>query len=208
MTALSTRGSVGTTVASGDQLRPPLREAPARMATAGSSDDRNAGRPLKYTVPSPPAETHGSEAASYGPPVQRVSPESVTRSHVLPPSRDVPIRSLRAAKPRSCCHVATMLRGSAGLTVIEGSISAPATCVSSRSAPGHPAANGLGPEIAFTSFTLYAGPWPGGAPLAAAAKTALPKTMTRKPAKAPSRIEPPPPVVGDELIAYVFFRPP
>src|SRR5215212_4069319 len=97
-------------------------------------------------VPSGPADSHGSVAESAVPPVHTVRPGIVLRFHVLPPSNDDPIRSLRAVKPRSCCQVATMFRGFDGLTVIAGSISSPATWVSSRAAPGQPAANGLGPD--------------------------------------------------------------
>ena len=47
-----------------------------------------------------------------------------------------------------------MFRGLSGLTVIAGSSSWPVIFVSSRKPPGQPAAKGLGPEIAFRSFTL------------------------------------------------------
>ena len=73
----------------------------------------------------------------------------------LAPSSDDATRSVRAAAPRSCCQVAMMLCGLAGLTVIAGSISSPAILSPSPRGPGQPAANGLAAEIACKSFTLY-----------------------------------------------------
>jgi hypothetical protein len=61
---------------------------------------------------------------SAAPPVHLVSPGIALRVHVLPPSREEPTRSLRDCYgPTSCFKVATMFRGSAGFTVMAGSIS-------------------------------------------------------------------------------------
>jgi len=96
--------------------------------------------------------------------VQTVRPGIVLRVHVLPPSSEEATRSLRAdAGPTSCFQVATRLRGLSGLTVIAGSSSWSVMVVSSKRAPGQPAAKGLGPEITRRSLTLY-----GSASLAAA----------------------------------------
>jgi hypothetical protein len=80
------------------------------------------------------------------------------RRHVVPPSCDHPMRSLRAIMPRSCCHVPMRFRGCAGLTAIAGSISSPAMCVSSSAARGQPPANGLGPD---TTRSCSPAPGPG-----------------------------------------------
>jgi hypothetical protein len=158
------------TVAGGRQVRPPSRERLATTAVVGGSVEMSAPRPLKYTVPSPPAATHGSEPASAVPPVQAVSPGMVRRFHVLPPSREEATRSLRdwLAEPTSCFQAATMLRGLAGLTVTAGSSSWPVMAWSSKRAPGQPPANGLGPDTTRRSFTLYGRPWCGPAPATAA----------------------------------------
>ena len=114
----------------------------------------SAARPLKYTVPSPPAETHGSEPVSAVPPVQTVKSGIVVRVHVLPPSCEDATRSLRVEiGPTSCFHVAMMFRRSAGFTAIAVSSSRPVMFVSSNRAPGQPAAKGLGPEIACRRLT-------------------------------------------------------
>ena len=116
------------------------------------------------------------------PPVQAVRPGIWLHRHVLPPSCDHPMRSLRAVKPRSCCQVPMGFGGCAGLTAIAGSISSPATCVLSSAAPGQPPANGLGPhhpqmpaapgpELATAGDTLPA----RRSPLAAAANPAVAK---------------------------------
>jgi hypothetical protein len=92
----------------------------------------------------------------------------VRRVQVLPPSAEVATRSLRDARgPTSCFQVATRLRGLVGLTVTIGSSSYPVMAVSSKRAPGQPAANGLGPEITRSCFTLY-GPTVCGRPPATA----------------------------------------
>src|SRR5262249_62269285 len=112
---------------------------------------------------------HGSEATSAVPPVHTVRPGIVRRAHVLPPSSEEATRSVRAdTGPLSCFQVATILRGFAGLTVIAGSVTKPATWNLSNPRPGPPAANGLGPDATRSSFTRY-GPAPCGprpAPLA------------------------------------------
>src|SRR3954454_13111793 len=105
----------------------------------------------------PPADTQGSLAESAVPPVHLVSLGMVWRDHVRPPSWDVPIRSLRPPTPRSCCQVATIVRGCLGLTVTAGSISAPGMCVPSCGPP-HPWGNGVGPDNGLTALTTCR-PW-------------------------------------------------
>src|SRR6266496_1535146 len=75
-------------------------------------------------------------------------------AQVLPLSSDVPMRSDRAPRPTSCCHVAMMFRRLPGLLVIAGSISSPVIFSSSARAPGQPAAKGLGPDSTRRSLTL------------------------------------------------------
>src|SRR6266540_2706762 len=117
----------GATVAGPAQWRPPSTEWLAAIATSGGSVEVKPDCPPKYTVPSPPAETHGSLAVSEVPPMQRVRLGIVLRRHVLPPSSEEATTSSRALKAAdtSCFQVATMLRGFAGLAVIAGSISRP-----------------------------------------------------------------------------------
>ena len=108
------------------------------------------------------------------PPVHFERPGIVLRLHVRPPSREEATRSLRVESgPTSCFQVPTMFRGFAGLTVIDGSTSWPVIMVASKAAPGHPAANGLGPETCRRSLTLYgaAAAMEGTAAITATAKT-------------------------------------
>jgi hypothetical protein len=187
--SVSLTGSNPDTVTGRVQVRPPSCERLATIAEGGftRSPRKFIWRPRKYAVPSGPTDTHGSLAESAVPPVQAVRPGIWLRRHVLPPSCDHPMRSLREAMlpPRSCCQVPMRFRGCAGLTAIAGSISSPATCIPSSAAPGQPPANGLGPDttrrcpaapgrgLAAASDTLPA----HKSPLAAIASPAVAKNL-------------------------------
>src|SRR6266496_3095837 len=148
MAGVSRFGSSGVSAVGGAQLRPPFLDRLVITASGGGSDAAEPAEPAKYTVPSTPAEIHGSDAKSAVPPVHTVRPGIIAWIHRRPPSNDAPIRSVRAPKPKSCCQTPTMLCGRAGLTVIAGSISPPVTFSPSLTAPGQPAGNGLGPDSA------------------------------------------------------------
>src|SRR5712692_3176995 len=95
-----------------------------------------ASRPTVYAVPSGPMETQGSEARSYGAPVNgsKMGLIPVTQPlkgnwlspQVLPPSVEKPA-SRPCAPPfdqRSCCQTPMLLSAVCGLTATKGSSSA------------------------------------------------------------------------------------
>src|SRR5713101_57509 len=94
-----------------------------------------ASRPMAYAVPSGPMETQGSEARSYGVPVNGSKTGLIPVTHplkgnwlspqVAPPSVEKPA-SRPCAPPfdqRSCCQTPMMLPAVCGLTATKGSSS-------------------------------------------------------------------------------------